>query len=76
VAVVGRLQATEGQARFFLQSANVGGVPVPKVVVQELVTFYSKTEANPRGITLDDPYPLPARIRELDIRLGEAFVKQ
>jgi hypothetical protein len=76
VAIVGRLQATEGQARFFLQSANVGGVPVPKVVVQELVTFYSKTEANPRGIALDDPYPLPARIRELDIRLGEAFVKQ
>ncbi len=76
VAVVGRLQATEGQARFFLQSANLGGVPVPKVVVQELVSFYSKTEANPRGINLDDPYPLPARIREIDIRLGEAFVKQ
>jgi hypothetical protein len=76
VAVVGRLEAAEGQARFSLQSAHVGGVPVPKVVVQELVTFYTKTEANPRGINIDDPYPLPARIREIDIRLGEAFVKQ
>jgi hypothetical protein len=76
VAIVGRLDAREGQARFSLQSAKVGGVPVPKVVVQELVTYYSKTEANPRGINIDDPYPLPARIREIDIRPGEAFVKQ
>jgi hypothetical protein len=76
VAIVGRLDARDGQARFSLQSAKVGGVPVPKVVVQELVTHYSKTEANPRGINIDDPYPLPARIREIDIRPGEAFVKQ
>jgi hypothetical protein len=76
VAVVGRLEATQGQARFALQAANVGGVPVPKVIVQELVSFFSKTDANPRGINIDDPYPLPARIREIDIRLGEAFVKQ
>jgi hypothetical protein len=76
VAVVGRLDATDGFARFALQSAKVGGVPVPKVVVQELVTYYSKTEANPRGLSLDDPYPLPARIRQIDIRPGEALVKQ
>ncbi len=76
VAIVGRLDARDGQARFSLQSAKVGGVPVPKMVVQELVTYYSKTEANPRGINIDDPYPLPARIREIDIRPGEAFVKQ
>jgi hypothetical protein len=76
VAVVGRLEATQGQARFALQSASVGGVTVPKMIVQELVSFFSRTDANPRGINIDDPYPLPARIREIDIRLGEAFVKQ
>jgi hypothetical protein len=76
VAVVGRLEATQGQARFALQSASIGGVTVPKMIVQELVSFFSKTDANPRGINIDDPYPLPARIREIDIRLGEAFVKQ
>ena len=76
VAIVGRFEATDGQARFALRSASVGGVPVPKVVVQELVTFFTKTAENPRGINIDDPYPLPARIREIDVRLGEAFVKQ
>ena len=37
---------------------SVGGVPVPKVVVQELVTYYSKTDANPRRP--EPRRPLPA----------------
>jgi hypothetical protein len=76
VSVVCRINATDGLARLSLQSAKVGGVPVPKVVVQELLTYYSRSESRPGGLNLDDPYPLPARIREIDIRLGEALVKQ
>jgi hypothetical protein len=76
VAVSGRLEAAGGVARFYLNAAKVAGVPVPKMVVQELVSYYSRTEANPRGVSLDDPYPLPARIRQIDVRLGEALVKQ
>jgi hypothetical protein len=44
--------------------------------VQELLTYYSRSESRPSGLNLDDPYPLPARIREIDIRPGEALVKQ
>jgi hypothetical protein len=76
VALSGRLTASGGLARFALDRATVGGVPVPKMIVQELVTFYSRTPDNPRGLNIDDPYPLPARIREIDIRPGEAVVKQ
>jgi hypothetical protein len=76
VAVTGRLDATDGMARFALESAKVGSIPVPKIVVQELVTFYSMTASNPRGLSLDDPYPLPARIRQIDVRPGGALVKQ
>jgi hypothetical protein len=76
VAVIGRLDATGGLVRFALGSAKVGGVPVPKLVIQELVTFYTRTESNPRGLNLDDPYPLPARIRQIDVRPGEALVRQ
>ncbi len=47
VSLVGRLEASDGLARFALQSAKVGGVPVPKMVVQELVSHYSKTPSNP-----------------------------
>jgi hypothetical protein len=76
VSVSGRLEATGGVARFSLETAKVAGVPVPKMVVQELVSYYTKSQANPRGVSLDDPYPLPARIRQIDVRLGEALVKQ
>jgi hypothetical protein len=76
VAVTGRLDATDGLARFSLLSAKVGGVPVPRVVVQELLTYYSRSESRPNGLNLDDPYPLPARIREIEIRPAEALVKQ
>jgi hypothetical protein len=76
VAVIGRLEAANGSARFLLDSAKVAGVPVPKIVVQELVSYYSKSAANPRGVNLDDPYPLPAGIRQIDVRPGEALVRQ
>jgi hypothetical protein len=76
IGVAARLQATEGFARLSLLSAKVGGIPVPKVVVQELLTYYSRSESRPNGLNLDDPYPLPARIREIEIRPGEAVVKQ
>jgi hypothetical protein len=76
VAVSGRLTSSNGLARFALDRATVGGITVPKMLVQELVTFYSRTPDNPRGLNLDDPYPLPARIRQIDIRPGEAIVRQ
>jgi hypothetical protein len=76
VSLSGRLDAADGVAHFALETARVGGLPVPKAVVQELVSYYTRTEANPRGVNLDDPYPLPARIRRIDVRPGEALVTQ
>jgi hypothetical protein len=76
VALTGRLEGANGAARFSLETANVGGVPVPKMVVQELVSYYSKSASHPDGVSLDDPYPLPSRIRQIDVRLGEALVTQ
>jgi hypothetical protein len=76
VALSGRLESSDGAARFLLETAKLAGVPVPKLVVQELVTYYSKSPTNPKGVSLDDPYPLPAHIREITVRLGGALVKQ
>ncbi len=76
VSLSGRLSADGGAARFELESATISGVPIPRSVVQELVSFYTRTPANPRGLSLDDPFPLPARIHRIDIRPGEALVVQ
>jgi hypothetical protein len=72
----GVLQTTEGIGRFTLQSVSVGGLPVPKVVLQEIVSYYSRRPEDPDGVGLDDPFELPARIREIRVGTGQAVVIQ
>jgi hypothetical protein len=76
VAVSGRLQTADGLAKFDLESASVSNIPIPRTLLQELVSYYSRTPQNPRGLNLDDSFVLPARIRQIDVRLGEAVVIQ
>jgi hypothetical protein len=54
----------------------VGGVPVPKMVLQEIVSFYSRSDENPSGFTLDDPFELPAGIQEIQVLQGQAIIVQ
>jgi hypothetical protein len=51
-------------------------VPIPKLVLQEIVSYYSKSETRPAGISLDDEFELPARIREIQVGRGQAIVVQ
>jgi hypothetical protein len=76
VTAAGVLSTAGGQARFSLEEATLAGVPVPQAVLQELVTYYSRSSLYPKGISLDDPFPLPARIREIDVRPDQAIVIQ
>ena len=76
VTARGILHTVNGKAKFELESATVGGVTVPKVVLQELVSFYTATEEDPDGISLDDTFDLPAKIKEIQIGRGVAHVVQ
>jgi hypothetical protein len=76
VTATGRLQTSNGVGRFELESASVGGVPVPKLLLQEIVSYYSRTPQNPSGINIDDPFALPARIREIQVERGQAIIVQ
>jgi hypothetical protein len=40
------------------------------------VSYYSKTPENPSGINIDDPFALPARIREIRVERGQAIIVQ
>jgi hypothetical protein len=46
-------------------------VSVPKALIQELLSYYSKSPEHPNGINMDDPFELPSRIKE--IRVGKAL---
>lgn len=72
----GVLMTQNGVGRFQLESAAISGISIPKSLVQELLTHYSKSPQNPAGISMDDPFELPARIKEIRVGKGEAMVVQ
>jgi hypothetical protein len=76
VNATGRLKTGNGVGHFELESASVGGVPIPKMLLQEIVSYYTRTPEKPSGIGLDDPFALPARIREIQVERGHAIIVQ
>lgn len=76
VTATGVLTTKEGVGRFQLESAYVSGVPVPKMFLQEIVSYYTRNEDQPSGINLDQPFDLPARIQRIDVEPGRAVVLQ
>lgn len=74
--VTGRLSTGNGSGNFTLESAELGGIPLPLVIVSQLVTRYSVSEEQPEGISLDDPFDLPASIREIRVEPGQVIVVQ
>ena len=76
VSATGALSAVDGQARFDLAYASIAGVPIPKVVLAELVAYYTQSADYPRGVGLDDAFPLPSRVKEIHVQTGQAVVIQ
>lgn len=76
LAARGRLTTKDGVGRFELDSATLSGVTVPKTLLQELLSFYSRTAEDPDGINMDDPFELPSRIREIKVAPGAATIVQ
>jgi hypothetical protein len=72
----GILITQNGIGRFQLESASISGITIPKSLVQELLTHYSKSAENPAGLSIDDPFELPARIKEIRVGKGQAMVVQ
>jgi len=76
VAVNGVLSTKNGVGTFVLESASVSGVPVPTWMLQEIVTYYSKSASAPQGVSIDKPFALPSGIREIQLARGQAIVVQ
>jgi hypothetical protein len=76
VAAAGTLQAANGKGTFQLQSATLGALPIPKTLLQELITYYTKSPELPNGFDLDKPFDLPANIRQVEVQRGTLTVVQ
>jgi len=66
--VAGRLVTENGSGRFQLESAELGGIPLPRALVSQLVRRYD--------VNLDDPFDLPSSIREIKVEPGQVTVLQ
>jgi hypothetical protein len=76
LVTIGYFSGNSGKGVYKYESGTLGGVPIPRAVMQEVLAYYSKSEELPEGINLDEPFPLPAGIREVQIRKGAATVVQ
>jgi hypothetical protein len=76
VTAAGTLTTQNGMGKFQLESAEISGVTIPKGLLQELLSYYSKTPENPAGINMDDPFVLPSGIREIKVGQGTATIVQ
>jgi hypothetical protein len=76
LAVNGVLKTKNGVGSFAVESASISSVPVPVWMLQEIVSYYSKSEAAPNGVAIDKPFALPNGIREIRTARGTATVVQ
>ncbi len=76
LTAAGTLTTKDGVGQFHLESAELSGVPVPKTLIQELLSYYSKTPETPAGINMDEPFDLPAQIREIRVGKAQATIVQ
>ena len=76
VTATGTLTTDKGTGRFQVESAEVSGIPVPKTLLQELVSYYTKSPDAPNGVNLDQPFDLPSNIQRIDVQSGKATVIQ
>ena len=76
VTATGVLRSKDGEFRFDLESATLAGLEVPKSLLQELVSYYTRSASNPSGLSLDEPFTLAGGIREITVEYGRALIVQ
>ena len=76
ISLSGVLRTKDGRGQFDVQSAQVSGIPLPKFLLQEIVSHNTRDDERPNGIRLDDPFALPASIKQIDVGQGQAVVVQ
>ena len=76
VVAVATLKTGNGAGQLLIERAEISGIPVPVALLQELVTYYTKSPDLPNGFNLAAPFELPSRIQRIDVDTGRAIVVQ
>jgi hypothetical protein len=76
VTAAGVVRAENGKGTLDLHSATLAGISIPKTVLQQLVSYYTRTPESPNGFNLDEPFELPSNIQRVDTARGVATIVQ
>jgi hypothetical protein len=76
VTATGVITVKNGIGRFAFESAAAGTLPLPKVLLQYVLSYYSRTPEDPDGLSLDDAVAMPAGIRSIAVEQGRAIIMQ
>jgi hypothetical protein len=76
LSAVATFTGSNGMGKFVLESASIGNLPLPKLLLDEIASYYTRSDARPQGYTTEDPWPLPAGIRDIRIMPGQAIIVQ
>jgi hypothetical protein len=76
VSVTGVLKTRSGIATFDVESAFIAGIPIPKTLLVQLVSHFTRSAEYPDGVSLDAQFVLPAGVREIDIQTRQAVIVQ
>lgn len=76
IRAAGKLNTANGSGTFELESASIGGVPISKSLLQEVIAYYSRTAESPEGFNLDKPFKLPYQVQHVERQRGVAVIVQ
>ena len=76
LSAVATFTGSNGMGKFVLESAKIGNLPLPKLLLDEIASYYTRSDVRPQGYTTEDPWPLPAGIRDIRITPGQAVIVQ
>jgi hypothetical protein len=76
VTAAGTLRTAEGMGQFDLERAEISGIAVPKSLLQEIVSYYTRSPEMPDGVNLDERFELSHEIKRIDVESGRAIVTQ
>ena len=76
VTAAGVVHGEGGKGTLQIERATLSGVSIPKSVLQQVVSYYTRSPEMPNGFNIDEPFDLPSKIQSVGTAKGQATVVQ
>lgn len=74
VEVVGRLQTRDGHGTFTVEQASLASVPVPVMVIEQIVSSATQKPEDPDGVDINAPFKLPYAVNRVRVGMARAVL--